>query len=454
MTLREKTKAVVHAFHNSRLLIFSHAEHPEVGFQVPSGTVEEGESPLQAAAREFFEETGISLPTDAFRYVGRYYQDMRPFKAERHDRHVYAVELQGPHMERWTHFERHPSSGGLPEPFIYQWVPCNDTVKQVLAVGQGRMLSTLGAEQFHNIDRVEFRDVNATLNGYRATRFSRLAAAVSQFDEHLGSGLDVKEPTALQRALLEHMTYGLRMAASGRLTLGQVDVARVANAIRRPSSEYVVTWREHCVDVSTPSYESPAYLVGPRALDGHDARMRDHIDASLQWVRRLGLDETCTDHFGLIVLLEGRELFSASNSYTLSGLPSTIFADVSVSAFRMGETVLHEATHNWLNDCIAAYGIDLPKNKTWWSPWRHCQRPAQGMLQATLVFCRLLQYFYRALGSNQLGAADRLYAERRFEVEKKIIIHHVDELAEIIKLVDAAAIRDICGEELNRAINL
>ena len=43
------------------LLVFEHAGMPEAGLQVPGGTVEEGETPLEAVAREVLEESGLPL---------------------------------------------------------------------------------------------------------------------------------------------------------------------------------------------------------------------------------------------------------------------------------------------------------------------------------------------------------------------------------------------------------
>ncbi len=42
------------------LLVFEHAGMPEAGLQVPGGTIEEGETPIRAVAREVLEESGLS----------------------------------------------------------------------------------------------------------------------------------------------------------------------------------------------------------------------------------------------------------------------------------------------------------------------------------------------------------------------------------------------------------
>lgn len=43
------------------LLVFEHAGLPEAGLQVPGGTVEAGETPREAVAREVLEESGLPL---------------------------------------------------------------------------------------------------------------------------------------------------------------------------------------------------------------------------------------------------------------------------------------------------------------------------------------------------------------------------------------------------------
>ena len=52
------------------LLVFEHAGVPDAGLQVPGGTIEEGETPLEAVAREVLEESG--LPLDGWREAARF----------------------------------------------------------------------------------------------------------------------------------------------------------------------------------------------------------------------------------------------------------------------------------------------------------------------------------------------------------------------------------------------
>jgi 8-oxo-dGTP diphosphatase len=57
---RARQKAVCYITRDQDILVFDHTpEHPTAGTQVPSGGLEPGETPAQAATRETFEETGL-----------------------------------------------------------------------------------------------------------------------------------------------------------------------------------------------------------------------------------------------------------------------------------------------------------------------------------------------------------------------------------------------------------
>ena len=60
--VRFRRKVVVYATWNQHLLVFSEPDFPELGLQVPGGTVETGEDIEMAARREFTEETGLAAP--------------------------------------------------------------------------------------------------------------------------------------------------------------------------------------------------------------------------------------------------------------------------------------------------------------------------------------------------------------------------------------------------------
>jgi 8-oxo-dGTP pyrophosphatase MutT (NUDIX family) len=47
---------------DAQLLLFTHVDYPDAPIQIPGGTIEAGEAPLDAALRELLEESGTSPP--------------------------------------------------------------------------------------------------------------------------------------------------------------------------------------------------------------------------------------------------------------------------------------------------------------------------------------------------------------------------------------------------------
>ncbi|NVK34110.1 MAG: NUDIX domain-containing protein [Rhodobacteraceae bacterium] len=123
-------KAYVYLTCGSRLLVFNEPDNPDLGLQVPGGTIDPGESYLIGARREFQEETGLELdaafdlfaeqdlPFETLVKEGKYKAPPgRPLKGQ-HFRKYYHVRIDEVPEEEWTHYEMTPSSGG--DPILYR----------------------------------------------------------------------------------------------------------------------------------------------------------------------------------------------------------------------------------------------------------------------------------------------------------------------------------------------
>lgn len=80
------------------LLVLEHVDAPEAGIQVPAGGVDPGETPMAAACRELFEETGLRL--DGPRHLGSYEWDA---SAPSRIRHFYRFAAPLGTPDSWLH---------------------------------------------------------------------------------------------------------------------------------------------------------------------------------------------------------------------------------------------------------------------------------------------------------------------------------------------------------------
>lgn len=131
-------KVVTYITKDGELLVFEHLDYPKAGVQVPSGTVKEGETPIQAAFREVFEETGLKN-VEYVSYLGDELFDASTIgKNELHHRHFFHLRCDEA-MQSWTHSENDPSDeSGKPILFKIFWVPFEDV--PILSGGLGKML--------------------------------------------------------------------------------------------------------------------------------------------------------------------------------------------------------------------------------------------------------------------------------------------------------------------------
>ncbi|MBT2533016.1 NUDIX hydrolase [Arthrobacter sp. ISL-48] len=90
-----------------KYITFTQPDFPEAGRQVPAGTIEDGETPPQAASRELQEETGLNRRISLFHFADSVY-DMSRYKPEIQIRSWFlgVAEADDFPTGRWTQIER------------------------------------------------------------------------------------------------------------------------------------------------------------------------------------------------------------------------------------------------------------------------------------------------------------------------------------------------------------
>ena len=457
--MKVKKKATVYVVSQRGLLIFSHSDHPEVGFQVPSGTVHEGERVEQAAVRELEEETGLRVSAAQLVPLPAYTHDMRPFRDELQERHPFMLRLSGDVSECWSHWEQHPDTpGARPVKFDLQWEPMHERLPRLLAVGQGRPIGHLCAgSSSSSTGRLEYRALRVLVQRWSAARRRDLIDAVSLLFPELACGFSpaLLDNTAFG-ALLEHVTYLAQLAADGQEDLASAAelLSTAIECIKGQSNVILVVSSIQCHEVVNHAYETPLLVCTAGAV--RDACAKPHLEyaAALEVLNNLEFNNTVDGCVGVVVELQRKQLLEATTSYTLSGMPGTIYCDRIESKVRLAETLLHESTHTWLNHAFSRLQPNGFSTKEYWSPWRHKSRPAYGIVQATLVFSILCQFFEKCRSSDQFSPVDRAYAGARLKVEIQVLRSSLVTLSAALDEVEDVALRTLMAEELNRAINL
>nr|WP_272212903.1 NUDIX hydrolase [Marinicella sp. W31]MDC2878831.1 NUDIX hydrolase [Marinicella sp. W31] len=104
-------KVLIYARRGSRILVFDEPDFPAVPLQVPGGTIEHGESAINAAKREFHEETGLLPNKNWSEHGSADYNFSKNGKTVSHRRHIFTVLLEDKTPEFWFHDEKHSSDG-------------------------------------------------------------------------------------------------------------------------------------------------------------------------------------------------------------------------------------------------------------------------------------------------------------------------------------------------------
>lgn len=132
-----KKKVLAYILNDKKLLIFDEPEFPEIGFQVPGGTVEAEEDIFSAVIRESQEETGIST-FELISYLGQ-----KDFFVEKYNlqlnRHFFLLKTNEKKDETWEHTEKFNSIEAKEVLFRFKWVELSDVPS--LAVEQDAMIA-------------------------------------------------------------------------------------------------------------------------------------------------------------------------------------------------------------------------------------------------------------------------------------------------------------------------
>jgi hypothetical protein len=268
--------------------------------------------------------------------------------------------------------------------------------------------------------------VSTEVSAFRADRGRTLGVKLAGIMAAAGAtDLDIDE-LGLDRpvgyAVLHHALYQAAVAARER------DVGRIAEITSLltclpniGTAEYplCVAAAQDCHLTEDSRFGSPVYALTAKAVQGASApeqlladmvRLLD-TSGQLSWVREGGSAFVLRDR-----LAPGAE--QGAFSYSVGILPYTIFTDWPDDPVVLGECLLHESVHSWLNVALAWADEKLPAEPVGYSPWKGVDRPAFGLIHAGLAFGVVSAFLEKIHDQPGLEPDQRRYCEVRSNVER------------------------------------
>ncbi|MGW7416028.1 aKG-HExxH-type peptide beta-hydroxylase [Streptomyces sp. NPDC054863] len=209
---------------------------------------------------------------------------------------------------------------------------------------------------------------------------------------------------AFDNAILHHAFQQARAAARTRdperarqaVRLWQDRAQLRRAAVPTKAGPVLVVRAADCTAVDDEKLLSQMYLlerpVPPDAAE-QDALART-LNGAIDAALAVGCD-VLRSSTAVVVRTGTVALGEACRSYTFDFLPGTVVLNWTDEPLRLAETLVHEATHSWLNECLSAENVVFPDGPTFHSPWKEEERPAFGIVHAALAFAHVIEYLSR-----------------------------------------------------------
>lgn len=128
-----------------------------------------------------------------------------------------------------------------------------------------------------------------------------------------------------------------------------------------------------------------------------EAQWRSHLSDALNVIQLDPASFVLVRNFVSYIVPLKRQLISTNLSFSTRSLPNVIFKNDEGSAYLFGETLVHEADHQFfyvLEKIGSFWQADVREQKpVYYSPWRDDPRPLDGIIRGASAFTRVCRYY-------------------------------------------------------------
>lgn len=104
-------------------------------------------------------------------------------------------------------------------------------------------------------------------------------------------------------------------------------------------------------------------------------------------LEELHLSQVFADNVGLIIVLGVATTGAPVATWATGAFPYTVHLHLMPRAELIARDLIHEATHNHLNDWLGARALELDaRTPLYWSPWKDSKRPLFGFTHSIIAF--------------------------------------------------------------------
>ncbi|MDO0925047.1 HEXXH motif-containing putative peptide modification protein [Streptomyces sp. TG1A-8] len=270
-------------------------------------------------------------------------------------------------------------------------------------------------------------DITARLVAHRSGRARTLLTTLRSLAPAADLGGVDGTVDAFDNAVLHHAFQQARIAARTRdagrarlaVQLWQNRAALRARAVPTAVGPVMVVRAADCDAVDDDRLGSQMYLLGTPADE--DAARRERIARTLNEAVDAALavgSEVLRSSTAVVIWTEAVPLGATCRSYTFDFLPGTVVLNWTEEPLRLGETLVHEATHSWLNESLQSEGVVFEEGgPRFHSPWKNEDRPVFGIVHAALAFANVIHYLARIQPAPDDTSHLAAVLRRRLEVE-------------------------------------